>query len=539
MKKLFAIMMALVMMLGMLGVAQAAPNDQTITACLGSQPETLDPQMNSASDGSNYIKHLFEGLMRYEWDGSGISYGAAESYEVSEDGLVWTFKIRDDAKWSDGQDLTAEDFVYTMKRLVNPETAAPYAGDMGKYLLNGLEIVQGTKAVDELGVKAIDAKTLELTLAGPCGWFLDIMAFPTYYPVRKDMIEANGDTWMTSPATLIGNGAYVMESWTMDDEIVMVPNANYYDAKNVTAGKIVFKLIADANAKLAAIRSGEILYCDDYPSEELEAVRAEGFYGSTAQLGTYYVNINNGVAPFDNVNVRKAFALAIDPSFIAEVIMQDTVIAATNFVGPGFPDATGTEFYTEGSIIDRTDYEANKEAAKAALAEAGYPDGAGFPIVEYATNVSGAHVTIAEALAGMWKDVLGVTVEIAQMDWNVFLDARRQGQHFLARDGWIADYADPSNLLDLMTSYSGNNSTFYNSPEFDAMMDSVAASSDGEFRFKTMKEAEALAISQDYACIPVYYYAMQYLKNPALEGVAMYPTGEKLFHGATMVTPAK
>lgn len=532
MKKTLAIMLALVMVLGLFGAASAAPNDQTIIANLGSQPETLDPQMNSASDGSNYIKHLFEGLMRYEWDGSGVGLGAAESYEVSEDGLVWTFKIREDAKWSDGKDLTAQDFEYTMKRLVNPETAAPYAGDMGKYLLNGLEIVEGTKEVDELGVKVIDDKTIELTLAGPCGWFLEIMAFPTYYPVRQDIIEANGDTWMTSPETLIGNGAYVMESWTMDEEIVVVPNETYWDLENVTAGKIVFKLIADPNAKLAAIRSGEIMYCDDYPTEELEAVRAEGYYGVGPQLGTYYVNINNGAAPFDDVNVRKAFALAIDPSFIAEVIMQGTVIAATNFVGPGFFDDQGNDFYVEGAVIDRSDYEANKVAAQEALAAAGYPNGEGFPIVEYATNVAGAHVSIAEALASMWKDVLGVTVEIAQMDWNVFLDARRQGQHTLARDGWIADYGDPSNLLDLMTSYSGNNSTFYNNPDFDAMMQEVAASADAAFRFETMHAAEQLAFAEEYACVPVYYYAMQYLQNPELTGVCMYPTGEKLFHAA-------
>lgn len=533
MKKMLALLLTLGLMLSMSGTA-FAEEGPTIVVNIGSQPETLDPQMNSASDGSNYIKHLFEGLMRYEWDGSGIGLGAAESYEESEDGLVWTFKIRDDAKWSDGQDLTAEDFVYTMKRLVDPKTAAPYAGDMGKYLLNGLEIVNGEKEVDELGVKALDAKTLELTLAAPCGWFLEIMAFPTYYPVRKDLIDQYGDTWMTKPETLIGNGAFVMQSWTMDEEIVMVPNDKFYDVDKVTVGKLVFKLITDPNSKLAAIRSGEIMYCDDYPPEELEAVKAEGLYGILPQLGTYYVNINNQKAPFDDVNVRKAFALAIDTKYIAETVMQGTFATATNFVGPGFLDREGNDFYVEGAAIDRSDYEANKEAAKAALAEAGYPNGEGFPIVEYMTNVSGYHLTVAEALTGMWKDVLGVTVEIAQMEWNVFLDARRQGQHSLARDGWVADYGDPSNLLDLMTSYSGNNSTFYNNPEYDKMMKEVSASTDTAWRFETMKAAEKLAIGEEFACIPVAYYATQFLKSPKLENVVMYPTGEKLFYTATI-----
>ena len=325
-----------------------------------------------------------------------------------------------------------------MKRLVDPKTAAPYAGDMGKYLLNGLEIVNGDKSVDELGVKALDDKTLELTLAAPCGWFLEIMAFPTYYPVRKDIIEQYGDTWMTKPETLIGNGAFVLDSWSMDEEIVMVPNKQFYDVDKVTVGKLVFKLITDPNAKLAAIRSGEIMYCDDYPPEELQATKDEGLYGILPQLGTYYVNINNQKAPFDNVNVRKAFSLAIDTKYIAEVVMQGTFATATNFVGPGFLDRDGKDFYEEGAVIDRSDYEANKEAARAALAEAGYPNGEGFPIVEYSTNVSGYHLTVAEALAAMWKDVLGVTVEIAQMEWNVSLTpVARASIHSRAMAGWL------------------------------------------------------------------------------------------------------
>ena len=239
MKKLLSIVLALCFVLSMTGVAMAE-DVQTINVCIGSQPETLDPQMNSASDGSNYIKHLFEGLMKYGWNGEGVVYGAADSHTVSDDGLVYTFHIRDDAKWSDGQDLTAEDFEYTFKRLVDPATAAPYAGDMGKYLKNGLAISTGEMSVDELGVKVIDSKTIELTLENPCSWFLEVMAFPTYYPVRKDIVEANEEGWATSADTLIGNGAYVIESYTMDEEIVMVPNANYYDVDKLACKRICF-----------------------------------------------------------------------------------------------------------------------------------------------------------------------------------------------------------------------------------------------------------------------------------------------------------
>ena len=531
MKKLLAFVLALVMMTGMISLV-SAEDVQTINVCIGSQPETLDPQKNSASDGSNYIKHLFEGLMKYGWNGEGIVLGAADNYTVSEDGLVYTFHIRDDAKWSDGQDLTAEDFVYTMKRLVDPETAAPYAGDMGKYLLNGLDISTGAKSVDELGVKAIDTKTIELTLVQPCAWFLEIMAFPTYYPVRKDIIEANGDAWTTSPETLIGNGPYKLESYTMDEEIVMVPNPVYYDAEQVVCKRICFKLITDPNAKLAAMRAGELDWCDDYPTEELEAVKAEGLFQTEPQLGTYYVNINNKKAPFDDVRVRKALQLAIDPIYLSEVVTQGTYLPATDFVGGGFFTNDGSDFGDFDTVIDRSDYQANIAKAKELLAEAGYPNGEGFPTIPYCTNVSGVHVPTAEALAYMWKENLGINIEIEQMEWNVFLAARRNGEHTLARDGWVADYGDPSNLLDLFTSYSGNNSTFYNNPEFDALMEKAAATTDLAEHFALLHQAEKLAVGDEACCIPVYYYATTWICIPEIKGVTTYATGEKLFMNA-------
>ena len=528
MKKLFALMLALALALGMVNLV-SAEEVQTINVCIGSQPETLDPQLNSASDGSNYIKHLFEGLMKYGWNGEGIVPGAAEKYEISDDGLVYTFYIRQDAKWSDGQDLTADDFVYTMKRLVDPATAAPYAGDMGKYIKNGLAITTGEKPVDDLAVKAIDAKTIEITLEQPCAWFLEIMAFPTYYPVRKDIIEANGDTWTTDPATLIGNGAYTLESYVMDEEIVMVPNANYYDVDKLVAKRICFKLITDPNAKLAAMRAGELDWCDDYPTEELASVQAEGLFHTEAQLGTYYVNINNKKAPFDDARVRKALQLAIDPNYLAETVTQGTYLPATDFVGGGFVADDGSDFGEYDTVIDRSDYQANIAKAKELLAEAGYPNGEGFPTVSYCTNVSGVHVPTAEALAYMWKENLGINVEIEQMEWNVFLAARRNGEHTLARDGWVADYGDPSNLLDLFTSYSGNNSTFYSNPEFDKLMEAAAATTDLKEHFELMHQAEKLAVGDEACCIPVYYYATTWIAIPQITGVTTYPTGEKLF----------
>ena len=532
MKKALALVLVLMLSLGLISIPAMA-EDGVITACIGEQPETIDPQLNTTSDGSNYIKHLYEGLYKHDPNGNGIVLGAAESVAVSEDGLTWTFKIRPDAKWSDGKALTAQDFEYSFKRFVDPTTAAPYAADMGKFLLNGLDVIGGTKTLDELGVKALDDSTLEVKLAGPCAFFKDIMAFPTYYPVRKDIVEANALGWATVPATIIGNGAYKVESWTMDSEIVMVPSETYYDVASLKNKKIVWKLIADPNAKLAAVRNKEVYYADDCPTEEIEAAKAEGLFFIVPQLGTYYVNFNEQKAPFDNALVRKAFTLAIDTQYLSEVAANGVYLPADNFVGGGFYEADGkTEFTSFAKLIDRSDYEANKKAAQEALAEAGYPNGEGLPTIEYATNVAGVHQPTAESIINMWKEVLGVNVELTTMDWGVFSAARRNGEHWMARDGWVADYNDPSSLLNLFKSGSDNNTTFYANPKVDELLAAVDASMDQAERMQKMHEIEAIVIGQDYAACPLYYYATFGIARPELKGYTMYPTGEKLFHSA-------
>jgi len=532
MKKTLALVLSLLMAMGVLA-GGAYAEEVALVVSIGSQPETVDPQMNSAVDGANYIQHLFEGLMKRAWDGSGIVLGMAESYEISDDLVTWTFKLREDAKWSDGQDVTADDFVYAWQRFVDPATAAPYAEDMGMYILNGSAIVEGEMEVSELGIAALDSKTLEVKLQETCPYFVDVLAFPTFYPVRKDIIEANGDGWIYSPETLITNGAYKLDSWTMDEEIIMVPNEFHYDVDKIVAKKIVFKLLTDPVARLAAVRTGELAFSDDFPIEEREATIAEGLYSEAASIGTYYVNINNTKEPFDNVLVRKAFALAIDPVYLAEFAANKALFPATNFVGPSFLDADGSQFVDKQLLFDRSDYEANKEAAKAALAEAGYPDGEGFPTVEYVTNVTGIHIATAEAMQAMWKEVLGVNIEIGQMEWGVFLPFRREGGHTLARDGWIADFNDPVNMLKLLHSKSGNNSTFYSNPDYDALLDKAAVELDPAVRMGLLHEAEKLAASE-YPHIPVYYYQQYFISNPALKGMAVYPTNDRLFHLAYM-----
>lgn len=512
--------------------ADAAGGDE-IRATLASSPETIDPNMNSSVDGAVYIVHLFEGLMRYKWDGSGIEPGMAESYTVSDDSLVWTFKLRDDAKWSDGQDVTAEDFVFSWQRLVNPETAAPYALDMGGYIKNAVEIIDGKMPVDQLGVKAVDAKTFEVTLAGPCGYFDEISAFPTMSPIRRDTVEANGDRWTRDASTYITNGAFKMESFNLDQNLIVVPNENYYDKDKIKPGKIVFQFLADEIAELNAFQAGEVYFTDHYPAEETKALVDQGVLFFKPQLGTYYVSFNCNVEPLNDVNVRKALALAIDRDYLANVVLPGTMFAAEAFVGNGFGDVDGKDFRdVGGAYISNAAYEENKKAAQEALAAAGYPNGEGFPKIGYMYNNSTMHQSIGEALQNMWKEVLNIDVEMDIQEWNAFLETRRQGNYQMARNGWVGDFNDPMTLLGLLQTGSGNNDGNYSNAKYDEYLNISMTSKDRAERMKAMHDAEALAIGEEWACAPLMYYADEYLVSPELKGWGITSLGYKFFHTA-------
>lgn len=520
--------------------ASAVENKRTdLRICLAASPETIDPTMNSSLDGANYVLHLFEGLYRYKRDGSGVEFGVAESADISEDGMTWTFHLRDDAKWSDGQPVTAHDFEYTWKRLCDPATAAPYALDMGGFLLNGADVVEGKKAVDELGVTALDDLTFEVKLEGPCSFFDQIAAFPTFSPVRKDTIEANGaERWATSPDTYISNGAFKLSEFTLDSQLVLVPNENYYEVDTIVPTSITCLFLADENAELSAFRSGETDFSEQAPQEETLALINEGVAEYRFQLGTYYMSMNCEKAPFDDVNVRKAFSLAIDRDYIANVVREGSVYPAYAYVGNGYNDATPEQDFREvGGHMLPEDYAESVAQAREALAAAGYktpdhPDGKDFPVVEYMYNEGTGHQLIAQAMQQQWVDALGIDVQLVSQEWNVFLDSRRKGDYFIARDGWIADYTDASSLLTLNMSSSGNNNSQYRSDEYDAYMKEAALSADQAVRVEAMHKAEQLLVLEDAAVAPIYYYADQLLFKPELSNWGYTPVGYKFFHHA-------
>lgn len=495
-----------------------------LTVQNGSEPASLDPNALNSNDSMATTLHMFEGLAKYAKDGKGVELGQAKDYTVSEDGLTYTFTLRDDILWSDGQPVVAGDFVYSWQRLVSGGYDNSYFIDM---VLNSVEIQNGKKDKTELGVKAVDDKTLEVTLKAPCPYFIEIVAAAVTSPVRQDIIEANGDTWYTNPETYIGNGAYKLVEWSNQEKIVMEANDKYYDYANLGPSKITWMLMDDDNATLAAFESGDLAYAATFPPEEIDRIKEAGFFQVAPVAGTYYIEVNavgKGAIPeLQDPKVRRALALAIDRNYIVDTITKRGETPADTFMPTGFLDADGTDYYEKiDKFWDNSTYEANCEEAKKLLAEAGYPDGAGFPTISYTINNNVAHSSIAEYLQNVWKEVLGIDCTIDSQEFQVFLDTRQQGDYALARAGWTVDYMDPASMMELWISTSGNNDAHFYNDEYDKLVAAAASTDDRAARFESFHKAEKI-LEEQLPIIPLYYYSEPYLMDTSkYDGLISY-----------------
>ena len=520
--------------------ADAATGEGTgFTVQLGPNPETLDPALNAAVDGGNTLITIEEPLLIID-ENNEIQPGQAESYEVSDDGLVWTFHLRDGLKWSDGSDLTAADFEYSFKRLACPDTAAPYAETVVG-MIDGYQDAIGNPDADgntttdpdwdALNVHASeDGKTLTVQLSYPCSYFDKLCAFAAMSPVQQATVEANGDAWCTQPDTFVCNGPYMISDWIPSERIVLSKNPNYvggWDSSKIVSDTITLLLLEDSSAAYAAYNSGEAQLIKDVPTDEIPSLtKAEDggdFYVDT-NLGTYYISLNDQREPFTDAKVRKALSLAIDRDYVANTIMQGTYEPAYNFVGPGIVDESGM-FYDNangGKRYISDDYDANLEEAKKLMAEAGYPNGEGFPTIEYSANDAGYHIPVAEYVQQAWGE-LGITVNINKVEWASFLPMRRAGDYDISRNGWSMDYNDPSNMLELFTTNNGNNDGKYANPDFDKVIEESRVA-DKATHFEKLHEAEDMLMA-DAACIPVAYYNDFWLQSPSLKGTWHSPYG--------------
>lgn len=492
--------------------SSSSSDEKILSVEVGPDPETIDPALNAAIDGGEMILHSFEGLLKLDKNGDPEA-GQAEKWEVSEDGLTYTFTLRDGLKWSDGSDLTAKDFVYSWQRVCDPNLAAPYAETVLSMVEGYDEAIAGD--ITKLGVEATDDKTFVVHLSNPCPYFEQLAAFATLNPVQQATVEANGDAWATSADTYISNGPFYVAEWVPGSYILMKKNTNYWDAKSIKLDGIKFNLIEDANAAYSAYQTGEALMIKDVPTEEIPSLKDSDEFYVEPILGTYYLSLNLQKEPFNNKEVRQALSLAIDRDYVANTLMQGTYSPAGSIVGEGWKDTDGSDFHANANdgkeYIDTENFDENLKKAKELLADAGYPDGKGLPKITYTTNDAGYHKVVAEYLQKAWGE-LGIDVDVEIVEWASFTPMRRNGDYMSSRNGWVGDYSDPSNILELFTTDNGNNDGKYSSAEFDAAIEKSRTTTDEAERSAALHEAEQI-LMDDAACIPIAYYNDFYLMS--------------------------
>ncbi|MBF1259994.1 MAG: peptide ABC transporter substrate-binding protein [Lachnoanaerobaculum sp.] len=514
---------------------QTAAGKKILTIQLGPDVESIDPALNSAVDGANYILFAFDNLLKMDKDGKVVP-GLAEKYEVSDDQLTWTFHLRDGLKWSDGSALTADDFVYSWQRLVDPNVAAPYAQTVlgmveGYDDAIGRPDADGNTTVDpdptKLKVEAPDEKTLIVHMAKPTPYFDKLAAFVSLSPVKKDVVEANPDGWSIDPKTYISTGPFKLTGWEPGSYLMFEKNENYWDADSIKLDGIKCLLMQDQNATFSAYESGDALMIKDVPTQEITTLKERSDFHIDPILGTYYLDLNTTLDEFKDPKVREALSLALDRKYISETITSGTYTPASGFVSEGVTDWNGTAWQDnitdKSAYINIDDHAGNLAKAKELLKEAGYENGVGLPEMVYSTNDASYHKKIAEYLQQAWGE-LGLKVQVNIVEWKSFTPQRRSGNYQIARDGWVMDYNDPSNILELALTGNGNNNAKYSNPEFDALMSKAATEKDPQTRFGYLHQAEDF-IMKDTAMVPLLYYNDFYLQSDKITGSWHSPDG--------------
>ncbi|MCQ9327171.1 ABC transporter substrate-binding protein [Neisseria dentiae] len=493
--------------------AASAPTADTVTRNNVTEPQSLDPHQITGVPEINVVRDLLEGLV--ETDGKGaVIPAAAESWE-SGDNKVWTFKLREGLKWSNGEPLTAEDFVYSWRRLVDPKTASQYATYLQAAKIENIdEILKGEKSPDTLGVKAVDPQTLQITLTAAVPYFPQMLYHAATKPVHRATVEKHGVKW-TQPENFVGNGPYVMKNWVVNERIELEKNPQYRDAANVKINKVVFLPIGSQTDDVARYEAGEVDITDALPPE-MYAKLQEKYpqeLKRSPYLCTYYFEINNQKAPFDDVRVRKALSLALDRETIAAKVLGRGEEPAYNLTRAG--TAGFVPYVPEWSKLDQA---ARVAEAKKLLAEAGYSESKPLTF-SFLYNTSEQHKKIAVAAASMWQQALGfVKVNLENQEWKTYLDSRRNGNYQIARASWCGDYNEPSTFLNTLQSANSSNRAFYKNADYDALLaKTLQADIDDKERTRLYTQAEA-QIDKDSAVIPVYGYVNSRLVKPHIGG---------------------
>ncbi len=497
--------------------------DQTLRVNLTSEPPTFDPAQAQDSQANTVLKTMYEGLTRMNDETGQAEPGIAEKWDISADGLVYTFHLRD-AQWSNGDPVEAADFVRAWKIVLDPNTnpTAPYAYQL--YYLKNAEEYYTKKVTDfsQVGVKAVDAKTLEVTLKSPTPYFLGLLSFYTYYPVHKS-VEGN-PKWATNKDTMITNGAFTLTEWTTGQAIQVTKNEKYWDAASIKLSKIDFSIVNSGATELLSYKNGELDRAGnpngEIPSEQLPIVKKElpNEFVSKGIAATYYYYFNTTEKPFSNVKIRKALTMAINRQALIDNITLGGQLPAFGLVPPGIAGVDGEYRNT----VKDSYFTEDLEQAKTLLAEGLKEEGlTALPPVDLSYNTSENHKKIALAIADMWKNNLGITVNTVNQEWAVFIDNRQSQNYQIARAGWTADYNDPMTFLDMFVTGGGNNDAGYANPEYDKLIADAKTNSDLAKRQEDFAAAEKMLIQDDMVIMPIYYYTNNSLTKEYLKGVTL------------------
>ena len=479
----------------------------------GAEPQDLDPHIVTGVTEHNIISALLEGLVAEHPETLAPAPAVASAWSVSTDGRSYHFTLRDDALWSNGDPVTAQDFVFSWRRLLSPRLGAEYAYQL--HAVVGAQAYHAGESDDfgTVGVKALGERELEVRLRYPVPYFLSLLSHFSTFPVHPPTILSFGEsdqrgTRWTRPEHYVGNGPFLLKSWRLNHRIDVVRNPRYWDADTVSLNGIRFLPIDQAQTAERMFRTGALHVSSGLPVDKIAVYRREypDYIRIAPYFGTYYYLFNTRRAPFDDARVRRAFSMAIKRGEIVEHVTQGGQQAATAFTPP---DAEG--FTSRFGVVE------DAAAARALLAQAGYPGGRGFPQTELLYNSSENHRKIAVAVQQMWHRQLGVEVRLANQDWKVYLASRRNGDYDIARAGWIGDYLDPNTFLDLMVGDSGNNHTGWKDPLYDALIARAARAMDRDARWALFQHAERMLVEQS-PLLPIYVYTNISLVRPEVRG---------------------
>ncbi|MFE8698501.1 peptide ABC transporter substrate-binding protein [Cytobacillus sp. FJAT-53684] len=483
----------------------------------GLEPTSFDPPIGFDAVSWSGLNNLMEGLTRLGADHEPEA-ATAEKWDVSADGKVYTFHIRENAKWSNGDDVTAGDFVFAWKRLLDPETGSP-ASFLG-YFIEGAEAFNnGEGSADDVKVKAVDEKTFEVTLTSPQAYFLSVITNPAFFPINEKVATENPQ-WFAEAESFVGNGPFNLAEWEHDSHFLMEKNDQYWDAGTVKLDKVHWAIIDDTNTEYQMYQTGS-LDVSDVPADLSEQLFSEGKAEVGDQAGDYFYRFNLTMEPFQNLNIRKAFAMAVDQQQMVDFVTKNKEKPAYGFVAYGFNDPQGNDFRETNGDLLKTDPEEAKALLAKGMEEEGYET---LPEVTLTYSTSDTHKKIAEALQQMFKDNLGVEVKLANMEWNVFAEEQTALKFQLSRSSFLADYADPINFLENFQTGLSMNRTGWSNAEYDQLIKDAKNEADEEKRYEMMYKAEKI-LFEEMPIIPIHFYNQVYLQNEAVTGIVRHPVG--------------